>query len=168
MPKPLEKFLLITTDLITIHLTFFLWCRLRLIMGFYSQTSFWEVAQTSLVLYIFWYLLFALYGNYHILYTRSRIDEFITVVKTVSIGVFFIFIMTSDVKGDLSHPFRPSRLLILSYWVLLIFFVGILNTSIFNPGNSIYFSLITFVQRSQHLFFILIYFYLNDYRSNES
>ena len=124
MPKKLEKFLLIITDLILMHLTFFLWCRLRLTMGFFSQTSFWEVAQTSLILYIFWYLLFALYGNYRIWYTRSRIDEFITVVKTVSIGVFFIFIMTSDVKGDLSHPFRPSRLLILSYWALLIFFVG--------------------------------------------
>ncbi len=124
MPKKLEKFLLIVTDLVMIHLTFFVWCRLRLIMGFYSQTSFWEVAQTSLVLYIFWYLLFALYGNYHIWYTRSRIDEFITVVKTVSIGVFFIFIMTSDLKGDFSDPLRPSRLLILSYWALLIFFVG--------------------------------------------
>jgi len=124
MPKPLEKFLLIITDLVMIHLTFFIWCRLRHSIGLFSQTSFWEVAQTSLILYVFWYLLFALYGNYHIWYTRSRIDEFITVVKTISIGVFFIFIMTSDVKGDLSHPFRPSRLLILSYWALLIFFVG--------------------------------------------
>lgn len=93
-------------------------------MGFFSQTSFWEVARTSLILYIFWYLLFTLYGNYHIWYTRSRIDEFITIIKTVSIGVFFIFIITSDVKGDLSDPLRPSRMLILSYWVLMIFFVG--------------------------------------------
>jgi exopolysaccharide biosynthesis polyprenyl glycosylphosphotransferase len=124
MPKKLEKILLIAIDLIMIHLTFFLWCRLRHAMGFFSQTSFWGVARISLVLFAFWYLLFVLYGNYRIWYTRSRIDEFIAIVKGVSIGVFIIFIITSDLKNDLSHPLRTSRLLILSYWALMIFFVG--------------------------------------------
>ena len=125
MDKRLEKILLLAIDMVTIDLTFFLWWRLRLSMGVPLEGSFSRVVYLSFGVLGLWLILFSFFGHYRTWFTRSRTDEFIAVVKTVTIGVFLIFLITFDIEKDLDHPLALSRLMILSYWVLLILSVSL-------------------------------------------
>ena len=124
MSKTLEKTLLFLIDFVTIHMTFFLWCRLRLLLGFFSQTSFWGMFHISIFIYAFWLLLFVFFGHYRTWFTRSRTDELISVAKTITIGVFLIFLITFDIEKDVDRPITLSRVMIVSYWGLMVILVG--------------------------------------------
>ena len=124
MSKTLEKISLFFIDFVTIHITFFLWCRLRLLLGFFSQSSFWGMFYISFFIYAFWLLLFVFFGHYRTWFTRSRTDEFISVAKTITIGVFLIFLVTFDIEKDVDRPITLSRVMIVSYWGLMVFLVG--------------------------------------------
>ena len=120
----MEKMLLFVTDLVTINATFFIWCRLRSSSGLFSEVSSGRIFYTYLAVFGFWFLLFVFFGLYRFLYTQSRTDEFIAVVKTVTIGVFFSFLFTFDSEYDLIHPLSLSRFMIILYWGMLILLVG--------------------------------------------
>jgi len=122
MPKPIEKILLFFSDLITINLTFFCWIILRQELGFYTPD---QQIFPSLVLFVVWFLFFVFFGLYRSWYARSRFDEFVVVLKTISIGVGIIFITTFDVQIDLESPPSLSRIIIISYWIMLVFFVSL-------------------------------------------
>jgi lipopolysaccharide/colanic/teichoic acid biosynthesis glycosyltransferase len=124
MSKTLERFLLVVFDFLLIHLSFFVWARWRWAMGFFAATSSSQLMTLSMIIYIYWLILFLFYGLYHIWYTRSRVDEFISVLKVVSIGLFLIFLLTSDLEKDVSQPLQSSRMMILAYWILMVVFVG--------------------------------------------
>ena len=122
MPKTTEKILLFFSDLITINLTFFCWVILRQELGFYTPD---QQIFLSLVLFVVWFLFFVFFGLYRSWYARSRFDEFVVVLKTISIGVGIIFITTFDVQIDLESPPSLSRIIIVSYWLMLVFFVSL-------------------------------------------
>ena len=124
MPKTLETMLFILTDFIAMISAFFLWSRIRLTLGYFSESSMGGFFIISLILFVFWFLIFAFYGHYQFWFTKSRIDEFLNVTKTISIGIFLIFLLTFDLENDLSRPFQPSRLMILLYWFMMVTFVG--------------------------------------------
>jgi len=125
MSKTLKKIILFITDFVTINIAFFLWCKIRLTMGFFSEVSFPSTLYFSLIIFGFWFVLFSFYGLYKTWFTRSRIDEFITVVKTITIGVFLIFLITFDFEKDFSRPMPVSRLMIVSYWGVMIILVSL-------------------------------------------
>ncbi|MBN1997086.1 sugar transferase, partial [candidate division KSB1 bacterium] len=79
----------------------------------------------SMIIYLFWLPIFMFYGLYQSWYTRSRFTEFLVVFKSVSIGIFLIFIVTFDPERDLSQAPTLGRFMILSYWFLLVFCVGV-------------------------------------------
>lgn len=120
-----KKIYLFISDYITVTLSFFIWSSLRTSMGFFSEAGFWQLFRLSLFVFIFWFLLFAFFGHYRTWFTRSRTDEIFAVAKSVSIGIFIIFLMTVDVKYDIEHPVSRSRSLILSYWIMMILFVSV-------------------------------------------
>ncbi len=124
MSKIVEKILLFLTDFLTINGTFFIWCQIRKSEGFFSPNSIANELMLSLFVFGFWFLLFLFLGLYHYHYALSRIDEFIAVIKAVSVGVIVIFLVTFNLEKDLLHPFTLSRLMILSYWVMMVLFVG--------------------------------------------
>jgi exopolysaccharide biosynthesis polyprenyl glycosylphosphotransferase len=124
MSKTLERFLLFFSDFILIHLAFFVWAKWRWAMGFFAATSSSQLMTLSMIIYIYWLILFLFYGLYHIWYTRSRVDEVISVLKVISIGLFLIFLLTSDLEKDVSQPLQSSRMMILAYWILMVVFVG--------------------------------------------
>lgn len=124
MTKLFEKTLLIAVDFFMILTAFLLWLMLRSAMGFFAQRSVFELLPIFLAVLLFWIGVFTFFGQYHIWFTRSRIDEFINVIKTVTVGIFLIFIITFDVEQDLNQPFQWSRLMIVSYWGLMIVCVG--------------------------------------------
>ncbi len=89
-------------------------------MGYYADTNF----VISLVIFIFWFFLFFFFGLYRSWYAQSRFDEFVAIFKTISIGAFIGFLMTMDVRVDLSSTPRVSRVVYIVYWVMLIFWVS--------------------------------------------
>jgi lipopolysaccharide/colanic/teichoic acid biosynthesis glycosyltransferase len=76
------------------------------------------------LVFAFWFLLFAFYGLYRSWYAHSRVDELVSIGKTVSLGVFLIFVVTIEPRQDASNPLSTSRILIFSYWLLMIVAVG--------------------------------------------
>ena len=124
MSKTTEKILLLCIDFLAINSTFLLWCKVISIMNVFSDTSLMGSLKLSIIIYLFWLLLFLFFGLYGVFFTKSRIDELIDVVKIISIGVLIIFILTVDVQKDVSQPFQTSRLLILTYWIMMVFIVG--------------------------------------------
>lgn len=124
MPKYLEKILLLIVDFITINLAFLTFVRLRSTADLFVERDFFFLLQLSLILYVFWLLLFLFMGVYQSWYTKSRFDEFIAVLKAVSLGIFIIFVITFEPEQDLEQTPSLGRVLILSYWTMMILFVG--------------------------------------------
>lgn len=124
MPKAIEKILLISGDFIAINLTFLLWGLLRNKLGYYTEQEVLYNFFLSILIFFYWFFLFFFFGLYKSWYAQSRFDEFVTVLKTVTIGVFIIFVVTADVRIDLKSTPSMSRIIIISYWLMLIFWVG--------------------------------------------
>ncbi len=124
MPKTLVKFLLFIVDLITINLAFFGLLQLRSTAHLFVEQSTLFCLKISMIIYLFWLPIFVFYGLYQSWYTRSRFTEFLVVFKSVSIGIFLIFIITFDPERDLTQAPTLGRVMILSYWFLMLLFVG--------------------------------------------
>ena len=84
---------------------------------FWFALSFY--ADTLPLISVFWFILFFFFGLFRISSSPSRFDEFIEVLKIVSLGVMLAFVATFD-HGEI----RLTRLLIFLYWILLVFSVS--------------------------------------------
>ncbi|MBN2411858.1 undecaprenyl-phosphate glucose phosphotransferase [candidate division KSB1 bacterium] len=124
MPKPLEKVLLIFIDLITVNIAFFCLLRLRSSADLFVEQGFSIRLQISMIIFVFWFLLFLFFGLYRSWYTKSRFDEVLSVFKAVSFGLLLIFLLTFEPESDLKNPPTLGRLLIFSYWFIMLIFVG--------------------------------------------
>ena len=124
MPKSIERIFLIVSDFLAIHLAFFLWVLLRDRLGYPAYLSAGDLAVVSSIIYAYWVLLFLFFGLYRSWYAQSRFDEFVALFKTITIGVFLIFLLTLDLRRDIKNPFPLSRVLIVSYWFALLVTVG--------------------------------------------
>jgi len=124
MPKSVEKALLFLSDFITINSVFLLWGLIRRKLGFFAETDLLNALYLSFIIFVFWFLLFLFFGLYRSWKAQSRLDEFVSLTKAISIGVMIIFLITIDLKKDLRNPFPVSRLLIISYWLLMVILVG--------------------------------------------
>ncbi|GBD92896.1 UDP-glucose:undecaprenyl-phosphate glucose-1-phosphate transferase [bacterium BMS3Abin05] len=120
MPKPIEKILLFLSDFITINASFFGWALIRQRFGFDAQISFGDFWVISGLIFLFWLFVFIFFGLYRSWYAQSRFDEFIALFKAVSIGIILIFLFTIDWHHDVANPFPLSRLMILTYWLVLL------------------------------------------------
>ncbi len=124
MSKTLEKIILFLTDFLTITGTYLLWCNLRWSMGFFYESTSLRIFPLALILYLFWIFLFLFFGLYRFKYTQSRTDEFIAVLKTVSIGIIIILLITFNLGINSNHSIAMSRLMIFLYWGMMVLFVG--------------------------------------------
>ncbi len=124
MPNNLKRFLFLLVDFIMINAAFILWSLLRARMGFFARTDMVSLFQLSCIIYLFWLFLFIFFGHYLTWLTRSRTDEFISLTKTITIGLVLIFLFTVDINEDFYNPFRLSRMLIIAYWGLMVVLVG--------------------------------------------
>jgi len=57
---------------------------------------------------------------YRSLYGQGTVDIFFNVAKASLVGVFIIFLVTIDLR----QPLSPSRVVLMSYWMFLVLFVG--------------------------------------------
>lgn len=123
MPKHLEKILLLFLDFVVISGSFIFWARLRQEFGFFSETDLATLFFLAIIVFLYWLFFFFFFGLYGSWYAKSRVDEFIAIFKTVSIGVFVIFLITFDVERDLTAPPNLSRMFIVNYWLILLIVV---------------------------------------------
>ncbi len=124
MSKAVEKTLLFLSDFLTINLCFWVWAKLRARVGYFTEPIPEQLLLNALVLFLFWFLLFIFYGRYRSGHVHSRVDEVIDTGKTISLGVLVIFLLTFDLQEDLGAPLQLSRLMLLSYWLLMILLVS--------------------------------------------
>ncbi|MCH8021164.1 undecaprenyl-phosphate glucose phosphotransferase [candidate division KSB1 bacterium] len=124
MPKLLEKVLLLALDFFALSGAFLTWGWLRRELGFFAEADLLVFFSISLIVNLFWIFLLAFFGMYGPWYAKSRVDELISIFKSLSIGVFIIFLITIDLNSDLSAPPKLSRMFIVNYWVMLILFVS--------------------------------------------
>ena len=118
MPKAIEKIFLIISDFITINLTFLGWVLLRQFLNYYTEAGFLNNCLLAFILFLYWFFMFFFFGLYKSWYAQSRFDEFVTILKTISIGVFILFIITFDARVDLQSTPSLSRIIIISYWLM--------------------------------------------------
>ncbi|MBD3378162.1 undecaprenyl-phosphate glucose phosphotransferase [candidate division KSB1 bacterium] len=124
MPKTIEKILLLCVDFLMVNLAFFGLVNLRETLDLFISGTLPMLVQLSFILYLYWLIIFVFFGLYRSWYTQSRFDELVTVLKTIMFGCFMIFIMTIEPERDLSNPPTVGRMLIFSYFALLVLCVG--------------------------------------------
>ncbi len=124
MPKPIEKLLLLTVDFLTIQAAFWGLLQLRTSLHLFAVPGGLMQLQVSLVIYVYWLLLFLFFGLYQSWYTQSRFDETISVFKAIAFGTLLIVLLTAEPEQDLSQPPTIGRLMIISYFALMVFCVA--------------------------------------------
>ncbi len=125
MPKAIEKSFLIVGDFIAINLTYIYWVLLRQFLNCYTESGVLNNFILATILFLYWFFMFFFFGLYKSWYAQSRFDEFVTVLKTVSIGVFILFWLTFDIRIDLQSTPSVGRIIIISYWFMLVFFTSL-------------------------------------------
>ncbi len=123
MPKSIGKIILPTLDFLALNVAFFCWAWLRSELGFFAETNLGILLLLSTMVNAIWLLFFTFLGLYGPSYAKSRVDELISVFKIVSSGVIIIFLLTFESESDLASPPKMSRMFMVNYWMLLLFFV---------------------------------------------
>jgi len=120
LSKKVEKIFLLTTDFITINLSWFLFFYLRVNTGWFELISQPDFFLPMLAIYFYWLIIFTIVGMYRTWFAQSRFDEISTLFKTSFVGIFILLflILYDDYKSGAATPFR---FYIFIYW--LIFFV---------------------------------------------
>jgi len=115
--------LLLLTDLLTIGLAWSVYYWFRVESGWIVYSGEPEFLLPMLFISAFWLLIFFLFGLYRSWYTKSRVDELVTVFKAVTFGCLLLFFVIFIDDAGIGPPTR-MRLLIAVYWLLMLLFVG--------------------------------------------
>ncbi len=121
--SPRRQRLLPLTDMVALALGYSLYYYVRVHSGVFVVPVIPDFVPPLVVALLFWLLIFVIFGLYQPWHAKSRLDEFTTVVKAVTVGclVLFFIIFVDDLNVE--SPYA-SRLLILLYWLIMITFVG--------------------------------------------
>ncbi|MCI0511603.1 sugar transferase [candidate division KSB1 bacterium] len=123
MPKSIERILLIGSDFLMVAAAFCLLSVIRREIGIFAGGDFSFIAYLASITFVYWGVIFLFFGLYRSWYAQSRIDEFIAVFKTLSLGCSLIFILTFEPEQDLEQPLTLGRISVLSYWMILVVLV---------------------------------------------
>ena len=119
MSKHIQHVLLFVTDFVSIQLAFYSWAWVRRSVGHFVEPDPQQFFINSCIIFAFWFMGFVFWGLYHSWHAQSRIDEVISILKVVTIGILFIFLLTFDLATDVEEPLPASRALVMSYWFLM-------------------------------------------------
>jgi len=126
-PRWTEKLLVFLCDYLAINGAFFWWGHLRSELGMFSLTQPLNAFYISNIIFAFWFFFFLFLGLYGPWNANSRLDELMAVIKTVGLGVLAIFLITFDIERDLQDPLPGSRMLLVSYWLIMSACVGFMR-----------------------------------------
>jgi len=130
-PRWVEKAAVIFCDYIALNAAFFWWAHLRSELGMFSLTQQPLIGfYISNIVFAFWFFFFLFLGLYGPWNANSRFDELMAVIKTVGLGVLAIFLLTFDIERDLDDPLPGSRMMLVSYWLIVSGCVGFMRLSL--------------------------------------
>jgi len=134
----LEKLLTFSFDVIAINIAFVTTFWLRYKSNFFPEAfnpnlDFSSYFVPSMIITPAWALLFFFTGLYRDWYKESRLDEFITVSRSVMAGIFLLFLITSAPQimafaqtGDFTSVFTRTKFAtILTYGGCMLFFATV-------------------------------------------
>ncbi len=124
MSKLTERIITFVIDIVAFAIAWACYYFIRVESGLFPYYVKPEFFIPMLVISAYWLVLFWLFGLYQSWYAKSRLDEVITILKTVTFGVLFLFfaIFIDDISTNAP---ANSRLLILIYWFLMLFFTSV-------------------------------------------
>lgn len=124
MPKTVEKILLFLIDYVAVVLAFFFLIFFRREIGILVVKSFSTNFQLASSTFVYWFIIFLFFGLYRSWYAQSRLDEIVAVIKTITIGSFFVFLLTMEPEYDLEQPPTLGRISVFTYWFILVALVS--------------------------------------------
>jgi len=123
MPRAIERTLLFLSDFVAIVGSYLIWAWARGELEVFTISEPLELFTTAVFIFAYWFLFFLFFGLYRTWYAHSRFDELVTLVKTVFFGAILIFLFTAEPQ-DLTTPPKFSRLLFVTYWILMTLMVA--------------------------------------------
>jgi exopolysaccharide biosynthesis polyprenyl glycosylphosphotransferase len=120
---PREKITLFASDALALNVAYLASYALRFHSGWFTEAvapEFRHLFLPSLIVSAGWIILFLLRGQYRTLYGHGSVDILFSVIRTSLVGVFIIFLVTIDLR----QPLSASRVVLMSYWGFLVFFVA--------------------------------------------
>lgn len=111
---------LLLIDLVMLQFAFFLVYQLRYASGLFREPLQPQFLPVAGFLSLFWIILLALQGSYAKTISTSRFEAMVAVIKAIFFGTIILFFVTMDP----GHPVTNTRIVLLSYAVLLVVFVG--------------------------------------------
>lgn len=129
MLKTLEKIIVLCIDVLMLVLSWVIYYFIRVESGLFQYYTKPEFLLPMFVITVYWLILFWFFGLYQSWYAKSRLDELITIFKTVTFGVLALFfaIFIDDISTN--SP-ANSRLLILIYWFIVLSFISVGRLSV--------------------------------------
>jgi exopolysaccharide biosynthesis polyprenyl glycosylphosphotransferase len=124
MSKRTERILLFLLDFLTICLAYLVYYMLRVRSGWFRYPIEPELYLPMITIYLYWLVLFSFFGLYRSWYAQSRIDELVTLFRTISAGVLVLFFIIF-IDDESTNPQAGIRPLIVAYWFLLFVFVSL-------------------------------------------
>jgi len=110
-------------DVVAINAAFVVYYLLRIKSGWIAYAIEPELILPMLVICCYWVLWFALFGLYGFGMAQSRLDESLTLFRSVTVGLLVLFFaIFIDDEATESHAY--SRFLIVGYGFLMFAFVG--------------------------------------------
>ncbi len=123
MSKKFEKILILSIDFITVNLTWIVFFYLRVESGLFQVITEPILLLSMAAVYVYWLIIFTFVGMYRTWFASSRFDELSTLFKASFVGIFVLFFLI--LYDDSIHGVQSAnRFLILIYWGLFLFFVG--------------------------------------------
>ncbi len=111
---------LLLIDLVMLQAAFYLTYQLRYSSGLFREPLQPQFIPVAAMLTVFWLLLFALQGIYARTISTSRFEAVERIFKGVVVGVILLFFISMDP----GHPVTNTRIVLVSYGILLVIFVG--------------------------------------------
>lgn len=124
MSKRAEILLLLCSDFIFVNLAWMAYFYIRIESGWIVYAKQPTFIIPTLVVFVYWVFVFLIAGQYRHWYIRSRYEEIVSVIKTVSFGCILIFLIIF-IDDSLREVKVVSRFLILLYWAFLVIFVSL-------------------------------------------
>ncbi len=117
-------FLLLLTDSIAVLFSWYVYNLARVHSGLFPPVHIPDQTLPMIVIGVYWIFVFWLFGLYRNWLAQSRLDEFLLVAKSVTVGsivLFFLIFIDDAMTNDPSSP----RLKIILYWGILTLFTGL-------------------------------------------
>jgi len=123
MNKRIEKFLILTTDFITVNFAWLLFFYVRVQTGWFDIIAQPDILLSMAAVYFYWLIIFTFVGMYRTWFALSRFDELSTLFKASFVGIFILLflILYDDYTTGVSTSFR---FYIFLYWGIFLFVVS--------------------------------------------